>query len=228
LLEQPLRVFPNFSLRGSAMRRVVGITGITLLPMTPNWLVDPKGRRLPEASWPSERAAPGDLELVRRFCNTIDRDNGADRFATPDGFDEWLRGEGRTPTRPSRRDFARIVAFREAIHAITRANQEQLVTHAALADVADKVTDVGYRIRATPNGLQLVPEASTPTAVFLGELALICKRAGDDGTLRRLKSCAHCQWTIYDASKNQSGRWCTMSICGARHNARAYRKRHRA
>jgi predicted RNA-binding Zn ribbon-like protein len=224
-----LRVFPDFSLlKVRAMRRIVGVIAITLLPMTPNWLVDPKGRRLPEASWPPERAAPSDLELVRRFCNTINRENGADRFATPDGFDEWLRSEGRRPTRPSRRDLVRIVAFREALHAITRANQEPRFTHAALADVADTVTDVGYRIRATPNGLQLMPEAPTPSAAFLGELALICKRADDDGTLRRLKSCANCQWTIYDASKNQSGRWCTMSICGTRHNARAYRKRHRA
>jgi predicted RNA-binding Zn ribbon-like protein len=196
--------------------------------MMPNWVVDPNGRRLPDASWPPERAAPSDLELVRRFCNTFNRENGADRFATPDGFDEWLRGEGRTQTQPSCRDLARIVAFREALHAITRANQEQRATHAALADVAGKVTDVRYRIRATPAGLQLVPEAPTPTAVFLGELALICKRADDDGTVRRLKSCAHCRWTIYDASKNQSGRWCTMSICGTRHNARAYRRRHRA
>jgi predicted RNA-binding Zn ribbon-like protein len=165
---------------------------------------------------------------VRRFCNTINRENGADRFTTADGFDQWLRGEGRRPTRPNRRDLARIVAFREAIHAITRANQEQRVPHAALGDLADMVTDVSYRIRATPASLHLVPDAPTATAALLGELALICKRADDDGTLRRLKSCAHCQWTIYDASKNQSGRWCSMSICGTRHNARAYRKRHRA
>ena len=210
------------------MRRIVGVIGITLLMMMPNWIVDPKGRRLPEASWPPERAAAGDLELVRRFCNTINRENGADRFATPGGFDEWLLGEGRTPTRPSRHDLGRIVAFREALHAITRANQDRRVTYSELADVTDKVTDVGYRLRATPSGLELVPEAPTPSAVFLGELALICMRADDDGTLGRLKSCAHCQWTIYDASKNQSGRWCSMSICGTRHNARAYRQRHRA
>jgi predicted RNA-binding Zn ribbon-like protein len=196
--------------------------------MTPNWLVDPKGQRLPQASWPPERTAPGDLELLRRFCNTINRENGADRFTTADGFDHWLRGEGRRPTRPNRRDFARIVAFCEALHAITCANQEQRVSHAALADLADRVIDVTYRIRATPDGLHLVPDAPTRTAAFLGELALICKRADDDGTLRRLKSCAHCQWTIYDASKNQSGRWCSMSICGTRHNARAYRNRRRA
>src|SRR5262245_45321886 len=98
------------------------VIGITLLPMTPNWLVDPSGRRLPEASWPPERRAPGDLELVRRFCNTINRENGADRFATAVGFDQWLRGEGRRRIRPSRGDLARVVGFRESLHAITCAN----------------------------------------------------------------------------------------------------------
>jgi predicted RNA-binding Zn ribbon-like protein len=204
------------------------VMSITLLPMTPNWLVDPKGRRLPPPSWPPERAAPGDLELVRRFCNTINREVGADRFATPDAFDQWLRGEGRQPTRPNGRDLARVVAFREALHAITHANRAQRVPDTAVADLAARVADVAYRFRAAPDGLRLVPDAPTATAAFLGELALICKHADDDGTLRRLKSCAHCEWTIYDASKNQSGRWCSMSICGTRHNARAYRNRHRA
>jgi predicted RNA-binding Zn ribbon-like protein len=196
--------------------------------MTPNWLVDPNGRRLPMANWPPERAAPGDLELVRRFCNTINRENGADRFTTADGFDQWLRDERRRPTRPNRRDLARIVAFREAVHAITRANRRPRGPHAELADLADTVTDVTYQLRATRDGLDFVPDAPTGTAALLGELALVCKRAADDGTLRRLKSCAHCQWTIYDTSKNQSARWCSMSLCGTRHNARTYRKRHRA
>ena len=87
--------------------------------------------------------------------------------------------------------------------------------------------DVTYRIEASPDELRLLPAAPSRTATFLGELALICQQAADDGTLRRLKSCIHCQWTIYDASKNQSGRWCSMAICGSRHNARTYRQRHR-
>jgi predicted RNA-binding Zn ribbon-like protein len=196
--------------------------------MTPNWVIDPHGRRLPESRWPPERAAPGDLEILRRFCNTVNRENGADRFTTAAGFDLWLRAEGRRPVQPNRRDLDRIVAFRDALHAITRAHNDGPIPPGAWGELAGAVADVSYRIEAAANGLVLQPAAPSRTSAFLGELALICQHAADDGTLRRLKSCVHCQWTVYDASKNQSGRWCSMNTCGTRHNARAYRQRQRA
>jgi hypothetical protein len=43
---------------------------------------DEFGRVLPDASWPPDRQAPGDIEFLRRFCNSINRENGAERFAT--------------------------------------------------------------------------------------------------------------------------------------------------
>jgi predicted RNA-binding Zn ribbon-like protein len=187
--------------------------------------VDEQGRVLPDAGWPVERAAPGDLELVRRFCNSINRENGADRFARPDGFDRWLLSEGRPATQPNAIDLARVVAFREALHAITTANHQQRLPSDAWAALADVLADVSFSIRAGADGLELIAMSPSPTVAFLGDLALICRRAHDDGTLRRLKSCVHCEWTIYDASKNQSGRWCSMSVCGGRHNARTYRRR---
>jgi predicted RNA-binding Zn ribbon-like protein len=47
------------------------------------------------------------------------------------------------------------------------------------------------------------------------------------GTWGRLKACRNeaCRWIFYDASKNRSGRWCDMQLCGARHKMRAYRGR---
>ncbi len=195
--------------------------------MTPNGghPVDAQGRVLPEAGWPPERAAPGDLELVRRFCNSINRENGADRFATPDGFDRWLRSEGRPATHPDRDDLARIVEFREALHTITVGNHQSPLPPDAWAALANVIADVTFRIRANTDRLDLVAIAPSPTAAFLGDIAVVCQRALEEGTLRRLKSCVNCEWTIYDASKNQSGRWCSMNVCGGRHNARTYRLR---
>lgn len=187
--------------------------------------VDEHGRMLPEAGWPSNRAAPGDLELVRRFCNSINRENGADRFATAAGFDQWLAREDRAPTHPDRHDLAKIVTFREALHAITVANNQGQFPAEAWAAIVEEVAGVTFRVRAGPDGLALVASSPSPTAAFLGDLALICERAHSDGTLRRLKSCVSCAWTVYDASKNRSSRWCSMNVCGGRHNARAYRQR---
>jgi len=59
-------------------------------------------------------------------------------------------------------------------------------------------------------------------------LAIVCA-ATVDGTWARLKACRNdgCQWAFYDASKNRSATWCSMSICGSRTKVRAYRQRRR-
>ena len=162
---------------------------------------------------------------MRRFCNSINRENGADRFATPDGFDQWLLSEGHPATRPERRPRTDRRVPRGAPCAHRRQpppGRSPSDTWAALAAV---LTDVTFRIRARSDGLDLVAVSPSPTIAFLGELAVICRHAHDVGNLRRLKSCINCEWTIYDASKNQSGRWCSMNVCGGRHNARTYRQR---
>jgi predicted RNA-binding Zn ribbon-like protein len=48
-----------------------------------------------------------------------------------------------------------------------------------------------------------------------------------DGTWVRLKACLDpdCGWAFYDRSRNRSGHWCEMAVCGSRHKVRAYRAR---
>src|SRR5215203_3767866 len=62
----------------------------------------------------------------------------------------------------------------------------------------------------------------------LARLAAVVVDAMDDGTWSRLKPCRNhgCRWLFYDHSTNRSGTWCTMSVCGNRRKARAYRRRH--
>jgi predicted RNA-binding Zn ribbon-like protein len=187
--------------------------------------VDAAGRFLPEPGWPADRAAPGDLELVRRFCNSLNRENGADRFATAAGFDRWLAAESISAARPSRADLERIRAVREALHDLTVANRDQQPASGAWRRIAAALSTASYVVRADPDQLTLVPTAGSATGAFLARLALICMRARDDGTFDRLKSCSHCEWTVYDNSKNRNGRWCM--VCGGRHNARTYRRRKR-
>ena len=47
------------------------------------------------------------------------------------------------------------------------------------------------------------------------------------GTWDRLKVCRNdeCQWAFYDRSRNRSGAWCTMAVCGNRMKGRAFRRR---
>jgi predicted RNA-binding Zn ribbon-like protein len=62
-------------------------------------------------------------------------------------------------------------------------------------------------------------------AALLAGIAL----AKAQGTWSRLKVCSSdtCQWAFYDRSKNHSGRWCSMQVCGNRTKTRAYRARQR-
>ena len=51
----------------------------------------------------------------------------------------------------------------------------------------------------------------------LGRLLVIVYRAMENDSWRRLKACRSdtCQWAFYDHSKNRSGHWCSMEVCGA-------------
>jgi len=55
-------------------------------------------------------------------------------------------------------------------------------------------------------------------------------RSALDGTWARLKVCAEdaCMWAFYDRSKNRSGNWCSMAVCGNRMKARRHYQRARA
>ena len=64
----------------------------------------------------------------------------------------------------------------------------------------------------------------------VAELLAITHESMAAGTWPRLKACrAHdCEWAFYDRSRNRSGTWCSMAVCGNRAKARNYRRRHGA
>jgi predicted RNA-binding Zn ribbon-like protein len=61
-------------------------------------------------------------------------------------------------------------------------------------------------------------------------IVAIVGRAMIEGTWSRLKVCPghDCGWAFYDNSRNLSGRWCSMAVCGGRAKARAHYQRLRA
>jgi predicted RNA-binding Zn ribbon-like protein len=48
-----------------------------------------------------------------------------------------------------------------------------------------------------------------------------------DGSWQRVKACRadDCHWAFYDFSRNRSGTWCDMAVCGNREKVRSYRER---
>jgi len=179
--------------------------------------VDAHGRVLPHSWWPAERQAAGELEFVRRFCNSVNRENGAERFCAASELDTWLRAEGAEPVAASPAALDRIVAVRDAIRAV-------IVDGAGTAPLLATCAGVRFEPFVANHVLQLAP-AGTPIERLVGRLLLAIISASGDGSWRRLKACQHCQWIVFDPSKNASSRWCSMSACGGRHNARQYRLR---
>jgi predicted RNA-binding Zn ribbon-like protein len=197
------------------------------------------GEREPPRSAPSAQPggrdpAPGELALVQAFINThydLEFDHGAEVLRTPDALGAWLAARGLAPaTVPADESgLRRALAAREGLRALARTNGDGPV-----AD-RDAVTELDRAARGAP--LQIGFGAAGPhfvngeasVAGALGVLMGMTARAMIDGSWTRLKVCPghDCGWAFYDQSRNQAGRWCSMSVCGGRAKARAHYRRRR-
>jgi predicted RNA-binding Zn ribbon-like protein len=174
--------------------------------------------------------APGDLDLIRAFVNTRDLDHDVDDLGTPADVSSWLAEQGLlpegSPVRPA--DVRRAVRFREALRELLLGNNDghQMPVEAgrALNGVA---TRARLRLRVDDGGAARLEAAGDTVDAALGRLLVIVYRAMENDTWPRLKACREdtCRWAFYDHSKNRSGHWCSMEVCGARHKARQYRAR---
>ena len=174
-------------------------------------------------------AAPGDLEVVRDFVNTLDVLPETDEISDPPSLASWLVEHGLAATPPAlgNEDLARAQSLREVLRAFLLANAGfPLPTEAPEAfDAA--VGSVRLHARADELGrLELLSADAEGLECAIGRLVSIVFAAQQDGTWSRLKACAECHWALYDHTKNRSAAWCG-SQCGARVRARRHRRRSR-
>jgi len=128
---------------------------------------------------------------------------------------DWLAEHGLPAS-----ELERGVRLREALRALLRVNNEGGSAPEAVAQVNDAARDV--RVELREGAVALVG------ADALGEVTAIALTAMLDGTWSRLKVCRNCEWSFWDKSKNRSGSWCSMQLCGNRLKTRAYRTRRRS
>jgi predicted RNA-binding Zn ribbon-like protein len=172
--------------------------------------------------------APGPLRLVQRFVNTVDLEDGTELLADPAAVRDWLAAAGLldrgTPVTSA--DHRRAVELREAIRALAEAHAgapeapdaARIVDAAARRAGLHPVLGETTRLEATASGVDAA----------LGRIVAAIHDAVAEGTWPRLKACERhsCRWAFYDRSKNRSGHWCSMAVCGSREkNRRAYRRR---
>jgi predicted RNA-binding Zn ribbon-like protein len=175
-----------------------------------------------------------ELDLLREFANTRDVERDDDEVNSPQLLAAWLRERGLIfPDDPVSPDaHARALAVRDGIRALAGGNNEEPIDGAAVRamNVAAASVPVAMRVQATDAGgaWQLVPTAPGIDG-FVGRVLGALAAAMADGSWSRVKACRNeeCRWVFHDHSRNRSGTWCTMAVCGSRMKARAYRARRR-
>jgi predicted RNA-binding Zn ribbon-like protein len=99
----------------------------------------------------------------------------------------------------------------------------------ARAALNEAVAGAIVALRFTPEGPCYLTPAEAGLDGALGALLAGAAQAMVDGSWTRLKICpgSDCGWAFYDHSRNQGGRWCSMSVCGGRAKARSHYRRRR-
>ena len=181
------------------------------------------------------KPAPGDLVLVQLFINTwdIDPKGGTDYISTPEALHAWLVDVellDRKAPMVTTSDVETAIRVREALRSSARANNGAPADPNALETLnrAARSAQLAVRFDAAGNGT-LEPLAPGVDGA-LGRIIAIAFEAMKDGSWRRLKACVaeHCEFAFFDETKNRSGTWCAMKVCGNRTKARTYRERHAA
>jgi predicted RNA-binding Zn ribbon-like protein len=173
--------------------------------------------------------APGELELVRRFVNTRDIEEGSDELDSPGALLTWFAGVDLLDDEVAadEKDLERALVLREGIRALLLANNGEEIEAVRIRELNRATESVSLTVRFDHDGRAALRSESSGVSAALGRILAIVVRAIDEGSWGRLKVCPNdaCQWAFYDRSKNRSGKWCTMEVCGNRMKARAFRQR---
>jgi predicted RNA-binding Zn ribbon-like protein len=186
---------------------------------------------------PGGRApAPDELVLVQSFINShydLVVEHGRDLLRSPTLLASWLSDRGLVPpaTRLRTADVRRAVAAREGLRELARVNNENGAPpdgH-AVARLNQAATGAALEVRFDQGGPSFDASGGRPLDRALGVVFAIAAGAMIDGSFSKLKACPgdDCGWAFYDHSRNQSGRWCSMAVCGGRAKARSHYHRRR-
>lgn len=166
--------------------------------------------------------APGRLQLVQRFVNTVDLEHGREVLHSPARLQALLVELGllAAGARVTEADLDRALEIREGLRGLALANNE---------GVGDSVLEAELVVRIESRAGVLEP-VRRDVGGALADLVGIVYTAMADGTWSRLKACRRdvCHWLFYDRSRNRSAVWCQMAVCGNRTKTKAYRARREA
>ena len=183
--------------------------------------------------------APGALGLVQDLLNTalaahepdLLADVASARAWVSEAIAEWSAATGRPGPEVmlDAGDLRELRALRDDLREVTA--RADLGEVAAPADGAAPVLHIGAAVLelGSDGSVRLRPEQTGGQALVTLVLAALYE-GQHTGTSHRLKTCRNprCRVAFYDRSRNASGVWHSVRICGNAINLRAHRERRRA
>ncbi len=173
---------------------------------------------------------PHNLQLVVDFVNTIDLEDGPDLLDTPASLAEWLAARDLLAGGVSLADaqWRAALGLREALRAVLTAHNGGPAPDTGTAAELERAAERGrLSVGFDSDGSVVLAAREHGFAGALGALLLPVARGAADGSWERVKACASgsCRFAFYDRSRNRSGRWCEMAVCGNRTKVRTYRRK---
>lgn len=162
------------------------------------------------------------------LLNTVMSDGRAtqDLIATQGGLSAWLSHAGLVEDGQARPLDGLRALLRTAVLPL---RQGEPIPPDVLSAVNATLDGVRLRLRLAPTaeGLRLVETLDLADVGTSGAIARDFAQFVCDHEPQRLKHCDNpaCSMVFYDRGKNNTRRWCTMSICGNRDKVARYRAR---
>jgi len=178
------------------------------------------------------KAAPEPLLAVQAFANTLDVEDEIDLLDSVADAKVWLRqsGLGTSSLWVTAALLKAAKQLRTLIRRLLAANERGDTDQKAAEALGRLASEHRIPLRASSDGRLEVDDtpANMPNEL-LAQLLGIVFQAQATGEWDRLKLCANpdCAWAFYDNSRNRSGSWCRMGLCGNRIKNRTYRERQR-
>lgn len=179
----------------------------------------------------STKNAPHGLDLLIDFVNTLDVEASVDALDCPSDLTTWLstRGLLSETGESDATSFRVAIALRHALRQVLIAHNRTAKPSTEALSVLDRVAETGrLSVRFTdPTQTVSFEPRESGIAGALAAILAPAASASADGSWLRVKACAadDCRWAFYDLSRNRSGRWCDMAVCGNRTKVRSYRRR---
>ena len=176
------------------------------------------------------KQAPEPLDLLQQFVNTRNRMRSYDLLGNPAEARQWLSEAGYgVDVAVREKELECLRTLREDLRNVLTAHNSESSEQSRLS--ATRLDELCASVTLRPGfdreGRPRLVGVSEGRERFVEDLFAAAIRSQHTGIWQRLKACANedCRWIFYDHSKNCSGNWCVMEICGSRAKMRAYRQR---